>query len=80
MNRRAALFGIFALVAVGLPSDADARRKSRKSRRQRGASGDVSTRDTTDSGECLCNGGKVCVGPRGGRFCITSVGRKRYGV
>ncbi len=29
---------------------------------------------------CPCGGGKVCVGPRGGRYCITSGGNKRYGV
>jgi hypothetical protein len=31
-------------------------------------------------GGCPCGGGKVCVGPRGGRYCITSGGNKRYGV
>lgn len=29
---------------------------------------------------CPCSGSKVCVGPRGGRYCITSGGNKRYGV
>jgi hypothetical protein len=29
---------------------------------------------------CPCSGSRVCVGPRGGRFCITSGGNKRYGV
>ena len=29
---------------------------------------------------CPCSGGRVCIGPRGGRFCITSGGNKRYGV
>ncbi|MFO1127733.1 MAG: YHYH domain-containing protein [Rhodospirillales bacterium] len=29
--------------------------------------------------ECPCGTGKVCVGPRGGRFCITGSGSKRYG-
>lgn len=38
------------------------------------------SRGTSDSGECPCNGGNVCVGPRGGRYCITSGGKKRYGV
>ena len=28
---------------------------------------------------CPCGGGRVCVGPRGGRYCITSGGNKRYG-
>jgi len=31
-------------------------------------------------GSCPCSGARVCVGPRGGRYCITSGGRKRYGV
>lgn len=36
---------------------------------------------SADSGSgCPCGGGKVCVGPRGGRYCITSGGGKRYGV
>lgn len=31
------------------------------------------------SGSCRC-GADVCIGPRGGRYCITSGGHKRYGV
>ncbi|WP_455233256.1 hypothetical protein [Geopseudomonas aromaticivorans] len=31
-------------------------------------------------GRCSCAGGNVCYGPRGGRFCITSGGNKRYGI
>lgn len=31
-------------------------------------------------GSCPCSGRNVCVGPRGGRYCITSGGNKRYGV
>ncbi len=31
-------------------------------------------------GNCPCSGAHVCVGPRGGRYCITSGGNKRYGV
>jgi hypothetical protein len=30
--------------------------------------------------ECPCGSGKVCVGPRGGRFCINASGNKRYGM
>lgn len=33
----------------------------------------------TSSG-CPCGSGHVCIGPRGGRYCITSGGNKRYGV
>lgn len=31
-------------------------------------------------GGCSCSGSHVCIGPRGGRYCITSGGNKRYGV
>lgn len=31
-------------------------------------------------GTCPCSGNRVCIGPRGGRYCITSSGSKRYGV
>lgn len=31
-------------------------------------------------GSCPCSGSNICVGPRGGRFCYTSGGNKRYGV
>ena len=33
-----------------------------------------------DGGSCPCSGSNVCIGPRGGRYCITSGGNKRYGV
>jgi uncharacterized protein YraI len=29
---------------------------------------------------CPCSGSNICVGPRGGRYCITSGGNKRYGM
>ncbi|WP_416769724.1 SH3 domain-containing protein [Pseudomonas sp. RHF3.3-3] len=29
---------------------------------------------------CPCSSGNVCIGPRGGRYCITSGGHKRYGI
>lgn len=28
---------------------------------------------------CSCGSGKICIGPRGGRYCITASGTKRYG-
>jgi hypothetical protein len=32
-----------------------------------------------DSGSgCPCSGSRNCIGPRGGRYCITSGGNKRY--
>ena len=38
------------------------------------------TRGNFTEGSCPCSGSRVCVGPRGGRYCITSGGNKRYGV
>lgn len=38
-------------------------------------------RQTPEYGSsCPCSSGNVCIGPRGGRYCITSGGNKRYGV
>jgi hypothetical protein len=31
-------------------------------------------------GSCPCGSGRICTGPRGGRYCLTSGGNKRYGV
>lgn len=31
-------------------------------------------------GDCPCSSQQVCIGPRGGRYCYTSGGNKRYGV
>lgn len=31
-------------------------------------------------GSCPCGSGHICIGPRGGRYCITSGGNKRYGM
>lgn len=38
------------------------------------------TRRNPDASSCPCRGNNVCIGPRGGRYCITSGGNKRYGV
>ena len=80
--RRMVILGCAALsmLAVGtVPSDA--RRSSAYKSRKHSvrARTFVPSRGTT-SGECPCNGGDVCVGPRGGRYCLTSSGNKRYGV
>lgn len=45
----------------------------RKTRRAR-------TSSYYDAGGCPCSGARICIGPRGGRYCITSGGNKRYGV
>lgn len=83
MNRRLWLASMVALVVVGLPDTGEAKGRKRASRkrtsRRRGWSSS-GTRGTTESGDCPCNGGRVCVGPRGGRYCITRGGNKRYGV
>ncbi|SFP39880.1 hypothetical protein SAMN05216229_102138 [Geopseudomonas sagittaria] len=50
--------------------EAWARRSAEQQREKRRAQG----------GDCSCAGGNVCFGPRGGRFCITSGGNKRYGI
>ena len=49
--------------------------------RARSSSGSSSrTRSYSYGGSCPCSGSQVCIGPRGGRYCITSGGNKRYGV
>lgn len=74
-GRRGLLAALLAAAVVGIPDEAEAKRRRRKKRRT--SSG--RERGVTD-GPCPCNGGDVCVGPRGGRYCITSGGNKRYGV
>ena len=34
----------------------------------------------SSGGMCPCSARQVCIGPRGGRYCMTSNGRKRYGI
>jgi hypothetical protein len=34
----------------------------------------------SSGGSCPCGSGNICIGPRGGRYCITSGGNKRYGM
>lgn len=43
------------------------------------ARGSRSSAASSSGGACPCGSGSVCVGPRGGRYCITSGGKKRYG-
>ncbi|WP_353653180.1 SH3 domain-containing protein [Porphyrobacter sp. SLTP] len=50
------------------------RTASKPSRRQ------GSRRSGASGGSCPCSGPTICIGPRGGRYCITSGGNKRYGV
>jgi hypothetical protein len=61
--------------ASGSSSRSSARkaRRSSKARRSRSSGG-------YSGSSCPCSGSNICVGPRGGRYCITSGGNKRYGV
>ncbi len=52
------------------------KRKARKARRKKASR----KARNYDAGGCPCSGRNVCIGPRGGRYCITSGGNKRYGV
>ena len=84
-TRRTEILGMLSIATATLPDEAGAAkpRKSTSGRRSRArglAGGLPSTKSEANSGEgCACGSGKVCVGPRGGRYCITSSGRKRYG-
>lgn len=49
---------------------ASAKKKPRSSKR----------RSSSSQSGCPCSGSQVCIGPRGGRYCITGGGNKRYGV
>lgn len=33
---------------------------------------------SSSNGDCPCGGGTLCVGPRGGEFCMTPSGTKSY--
>lgn len=57
-----------------------ARKSSMSSRSNRSSSRRRSGAGGSYGGTCPCSGGNVCIGPRGGRYCITSGGNKRYGV
>lgn len=63
------------------PSRSAAARSSRGSSRQSARRSRGGPRSYgVSGGSCPCSGGNVCIGPRGGRYCITSGGNKRYGV
>ncbi|SEH12729.1 SH3 domain-containing protein [Sphingopyxis sp. YR583] len=49
------------------------KKRSTKRKKKRSGGG-------VSGGSCPCSGYNVCIGPRGGRYCITSGGNKRYGV
>lgn len=49
--------------------------KSKSSKSYSSSSGSSSS---SSSSECPCRGSNNCVGPRGGTYCFTSGGNKRY--
>lgn len=54
-------------------------RASSSDRRGAAASGGYApVASAAPAGDCGCNTGNVCTGPRGGRYCITAAGNKRY--
>ena len=55
----------------------EARRRSGGSRSSSSSRGYSNSASSTS--DCSCSGGNVCIGPRGGRYCITAGGNKRYG-
>jgi hypothetical protein len=64
-----------AIAAGGAAAYAAPRARPTKQRAKRKRSA-----GSYDAQGCPCSGSKVCIGPRGGRYCITSGGNKRYGV
>lgn len=68
------LAGAQALTTVAAAS------RTRRSHRSPSRHARGSRRSGFSGGACPCSGGNVCIGPRGGRYCITSGGNKRYGV
>lgn len=67
------------------PSAATAFRSEAASKRGSKPRSSTAARRTSRStrgfgGPCPCSGNNICIGPRGGRYCITSGGNKRYGV
>lgn len=65
-----------AYVATGAGAHHSKRRSTSHGRRGRRGHGGGSY----FGGGCPCSGSQICIGPRGGRYCITSGGNKRYGV
>lgn len=60
----------YGLSSSGSTRASSGKKKARSSKR----------RSSSSSSGCPCSGSQVCIGPRGGRYCITSGGNKRYGV
>lgn len=75
-GRRDFALGVLALLLAAPAAEAKGKRK----RRGRGLAGGIPAhRKDAEPGEsCSCRSKRVCTGPRGGRYCITSGGKKRY--
>jgi hypothetical protein len=75
-----------ALAGPGAPAAANTlmspgvRSSNKQSGRPHHSSSGRSSSGIYGGSTCPCSGSHVCVGPRGGRYCITSGGNKRYGV
>ena len=52
--------------------------KSKSSGTSHHRGGRAGSSSSNTSSECPCSGTSDCVGPRGGTYCITSGGNKRY--
>lgn len=61
-------------------SEAAARSRQRQYHERYQAPAESGSSGGYNGGGCSCSSGNVCYGPRGGRFCITSGGNKRYGI
>ncbi len=44
----------------------------------RHSQGLLSAPSTAGGGECSCRSGRICIGPRGGRYCLSDNGQKSY--
>lgn len=69
--------------SISAPPSKSNRNLGRSHRQSLSAKSKSFKRSRTNSNNtsfCPCSGGQVCIGPRGGRYCITSGGNKRYGV
>lgn len=77
--RRALLVG--AALSLWMADEAAARKRGKRYRYKAAGAGASKERSPADAGgSCSCSGSRVCIGPRGRRYCITSGGKKRYGV
>ena len=78
--RQAIILGLALAVALTGPADAVGRKKRHRSHATHvvGFGTPSKHRTETNSSSCGCSGRNYCVGPRGGHYCITSGGNKRY--